>query len=132
MGETHEWDSGEETGFQTRDGVRLAIKKSGGSSIFLRVGLHPACQVSDQAVQSPLWLRVLWVENLSVERRVGTDARQLTAEVEREAPHPVLPLQVSFLPVGICWGDEMVNDHAFAFFWLELRPFPGVCIARRW
>ncbi|XP_055581982.1 ribosome-binding protein 1-like [Falco cherrug] len=72
-GETREWDSAEETGFQTRDGLRLAVKKSGGSSIFLRVGLHPACQVSDQAVRSPLLLRVSWVKNLSVERRVGKD-----------------------------------------------------------
>jgi len=61
MGETCEWDSREEMGFKTRVRVQLAMK-SGDSSIFLRVWLHPACRISDQAIRSPLLLHVLWVE----------------------------------------------------------------------
>lgn len=71
MGETREWDSREEIGFETGDRVQLAIKKSGDSNIFLHVWLHPACQISDQAVWSPLLLHVLRVEKLRLERRVG-------------------------------------------------------------
>lgn len=59
MGETREWGSREEVGFETRDGVQSALKRSGDSSIFLRAWLCPACQVSDQALQSPLLLHVL-------------------------------------------------------------------------
>ena len=38
-------------------------------------------------------------------------------------PHPALPLQVSFLPAGICRGDETVNDHALLCFGLNLGLF---------
>lgn len=43
-------------------------------------------------------------------------AHQLIAEVGREVPHPALPLQVSLLPAGICWGDEVINDRGVFFF----------------
>lgn len=71
MGETHEWDSREKIGFKTRDRVQLGTKKSGDSSIFLCVWMHPACQISDRAVRSLLLLHALRVEKLRVERRVG-------------------------------------------------------------
>lgn len=77
MGETHEWDSREEIGFNTRDRVQLANEKSGDSSIFLYVWLLPACQISDQAVPSPMLLHVLRVEKLRMKRRVGRTLRRV-------------------------------------------------------
>lgn len=71
MGATRERDSREEIGSETQDRVQLAIKENADSSIFLCVRSHPACQISEQAVPSPLLLRVFQVEKLRLERKVG-------------------------------------------------------------
>lgn len=119
MGETREWDGREEVGFKTRDRVQLAIKKSGDSSIFLRVWLHPACQISDQAVLSPFLFHVLHVEKLRLERRVRRTLCPVCPPASSRGGKRSATSSTPFASLasscGHLLGDEIINDHAFFF-----------------